>query len=48
MYVCMDTLGYYLDDNNVIHPNLYNLLDFIDNNTICSRLINMIEQKEII
>jgi hypothetical protein len=34
MYVCMDTLGYYLDDNNVIHPNLYNLLDYIDNNTI--------------
>ena len=31
-----DTLLYYLDDDNIIHPDLYNLLDFIDNNTIYS------------
>jgi len=29
-----DTLLYYLDDDNIIHPDLYNLLDFIDNKTI--------------
>jgi hypothetical protein len=28
-----DTLLYYLDDDNIIHPDLYNLLDFIDDNT---------------
>ena len=26
-----DTLLYYLDDDNIIHPDLYNLLDFFDN-----------------
>jgi hypothetical protein len=31
-----DTLLYYLDDNNIIHPDLYDLLNFIDNNTIYS------------
>ena len=29
-----DTLLYYLDDDNIIHPDLYNLLDFVDNNII--------------
>ena len=29
-----DTLLYYLDDDNIIHPDLYNLLDFFDNNRI--------------
>jgi hypothetical protein len=29
-----NTLLYYLDDDNIIHPNLYNLLNNIDNNTI--------------
>jgi hypothetical protein len=29
-----DTLLCYLDDDNIIHPDLYNLSDFIDNNTI--------------
>jgi len=29
-----DTLLCYLDDDNIIHPDLYNLLDFTDNNTI--------------
>jgi hypothetical protein len=32
----LDTLLYYLDADNIIHPDLYNLLDFIDNNTIYS------------
>ncbi len=32
----LDTLIYYLDDDNIIHPDLYNLLDFIDNITIYS------------
>ena len=27
-----DTLLYYLDDDNIIHPNLYKLLNIIDNN----------------
>ena len=27
---------HYLDDDNIIHPNLYNLLNNIDNNTIYS------------
>jgi predicted O-methyltransferase YrrM len=27
-----NTLLYYLDDDNIIHPNLYNLLNIIDNN----------------
>ena len=31
-----NTLLYYLDDDNIIHPNLYNLLNNIDNNTIYS------------
>jgi hypothetical protein len=31
-----DTLLYYLDDDNTIHPDLYNLLDFLENNTIYS------------
>jgi len=31
-----NTLLYYLDDDNIIHPNLYNLLNCIDNNTIYS------------
>ena len=31
-----NTLLYYLDDDNIIHPNLYNLLNYIDNNTIYS------------
>jgi hypothetical protein len=26
-----DTLLYYLDDDNIIHPNLYNLLNIVDN-----------------
>jgi predicted O-methyltransferase YrrM len=26
-----DTLIYYLDDDNIIHPNMYNLLNIIDN-----------------
>jgi predicted O-methyltransferase YrrM len=29
-----DTLLYYLDDDNIIHPNLYRLLKIIDNNKI--------------
>jgi predicted O-methyltransferase YrrM len=29
-----DTLLYYLDDDNIIHPNLYKLLNIIDNNKI--------------
>jgi predicted O-methyltransferase YrrM len=29
-----DTLLYYLDDDNIIHPNLYKLLKIIDNNKI--------------
>ena len=29
-----DTLLYYLDDDNIIHPDLYKLLDFIDDKTI--------------
>ena len=32
----LDTLLYYLDDDNIIHPDLYGLLNFIDNNTIYS------------
>jgi len=31
-----NTLLYYLDDDNIIHPDLYNLLNYIDNNTIYS------------
>jgi len=31
-----NTLLYYLDDDNIIHPNLYNLLNIIDNNKIYS------------
>jgi len=31
-----NTLLYYLDDDNIIHPNLYNLLNNINNNTIYS------------
>ena len=27
-----DTLIYYLDDDNILHPNIYNLLKIIDNN----------------
>ena len=27
---------YYLDDDNIIHPNLYKLLDIINNNNIYS------------
>jgi len=33
---------YYLHDDNIIHSNLYKLLDYIDNNLIYS-LINIIE-----
>ena len=29
-----DTLLYYLDDDNIVHPNLYRLLNIIDNNKI--------------
>jgi predicted O-methyltransferase YrrM len=29
-----DTLLYYLDDDNLVHPNLYKLLNIIDNNKI--------------
>ena len=29
-----DTLLYYLDDDNIIHPNLYKLLNIIDNNKL--------------
>lgn len=29
-----DTLLYYLDDDNIIHPNLYKLLKIIDNNKV--------------
>jgi hypothetical protein len=29
-----DTLLYYLDDDNIIHPNIYRLLNIIDNNKI--------------
>ena len=29
-----DTLLYYLDDDNMIHPNMYRLLNIIDNNNI--------------
>ena len=31
-----NTLLYYLDDDNIIHPDLYDLLNYIDNNTIYS------------
>ena len=31
-----DTLLYYLDDDNIIHPNMYRLLNIIDNNKIYS------------
>ena len=31
-----NTLLYYLDDDNIIHPDLHNLLNYIDNNTIYS------------
>jgi predicted O-methyltransferase YrrM len=31
-----DTLLYYLDDDNIIHPNMYKLLNIIDNNKIYS------------
>ena len=31
-----DTLLYYLDADNIIHPNLYNLLEYINSNTICA------------
>ena len=31
-----DTSLYYLADDNIIHPDLYNLLDFIDDHTIYS------------
>ena len=31
-----NTLLYYLDDDNIVHPNLYNLLNNINNNTIYS------------
>lgn len=31
-----ETLLYYLDDDNIIHPNLYKLLNVIDNNKIYS------------
>ena len=30
-----NTLLYYLDEDNIIHPDLYNLLNYIDNNTGC-------------
>jgi len=30
----LDTLLYYLDDDNIIHPNLYQLLNIIDNNKL--------------
>ena len=29
-----DTLLYYLDDDNIIHPNIYKLLNIIDNNRL--------------
>lgn len=29
-----DTLLYYLDDDNIIHPNMYKLLNIIDNNKL--------------
>jgi predicted O-methyltransferase YrrM len=29
-----DTLLYYLDDDNIVHPNIYKLLNIIDNNKI--------------
>jgi hypothetical protein len=29
-----DTLLYYLDDDNILHPNIYRLLNIIDNNKI--------------
>jgi predicted O-methyltransferase YrrM len=32
----IDTLLYYLDDDNIIHPNLYRLLNIIDNNKFYS------------
>ena len=32
----LETLLYHLDDDNILHPDLYNLLNFIDNNTIYS------------
>ena len=31
-----NTLLYYLDDDNIIHPNIYNLLNIIDNNKMYS------------
>jgi len=32
----LETLLYHLDDDNILHPDLYNLLNFLDNNTIYS------------
>ena len=29
-----NTLLYYLDDDNILHPNLYQLLDYIENDKI--------------
>jgi hypothetical protein len=29
-----DTLLYYLDDDNIIHPNIYRLMNIIDNNKL--------------
>ena len=31
-----DTLLYYLDDDNIIHPNMYRLLNIIDNDKMYS------------
>jgi hypothetical protein len=30
-----NTLLYYLDDDNILHPNLYKLLNVIDNDKMC-------------
>jgi hypothetical protein len=40
-----DTLLYYLDDDNIIHPDLYNLLDFIDNTIYTFNQYNRIKRK---
>jgi hypothetical protein len=40
-----DTYIYYLDDDNIIHPDLYNLLDFIDNTIYTFNQYNRIKRK---